>query len=448
MIVMKFGGSSLATAEKIRRAAHLVRAERDRDPVVVVSAMGRSTDALLAAAEASLSGEVDTSEIDGFHEGIVDDLGLDRRVVEPLQHGLSSLLHGIALLGELTDRTRDAVMSFGERMSSRVMAAVLGEEGVPATAVNAWDLGLITDSRHGRAAPLPGIEERIAGELGRLALVPVVTGFVAKDGRGSITTLGRSGSDYTASIIGGAAGAGEVQIWTDVDGVMTADPGLVPEARSLPVLSFDEASELAYYGAEVLHPNTLIPAIRRRVPVRVLNTARPDDEGTRIVSEPVLGDLMAKSIVYKEDVSLITLASPRLMSAVELLASAFAVLKELGVAIHMATTSEATVSMVTDRSYDGETLERAREDLSRLATVQMEHDRAIVCVVGEELRGRAGVLARIFEAVSARGIKARMVSQSASEINVAFLVDNREVEPAVRALHDMLTRSRARPISA
>lgn len=441
MIVMKFGGSSISDAERIRHCAGLVRREIESEPLVVVSAIGGTTDMLVVAAERALSGEVDTSAIENTHYGTIDELGLDPRVVEPLLHRLSSLLHGVSLLGELTPRTLDSVMSFGERMSTRVMAAVLSEEGVPATAVSSYDLGLLTDSSHGAAAPLEGIEETIRGEIGKLSLVPVVTGFLGKDRKGSITTLGRGGSDYSASILGAAVGAREVQIWTDVDGVMTCDPSLCKDARSLPVLSFGEASELAYYGAEVLHPNTLLPAIRKHIPVRVLNTLRPDDPGTKIVPEPVPGERLAKSVVYKEDVCLISLSSPRLMSAVALLTSAFSILRELGVGIHMATTSEATVSLVTDGSYPEETLETARERLSGLGHVDLQGDKAIICVVGEELRGRAGVLARIFEAVSARGIKARMVSQSASELNVAFLADNAEIEPAVRALHEMLLGS-------
>jgi aspartate kinase len=332
-------------------------------------------------------------------------------------------------------------MSFGERMSTRVMAAVLAGEGVAATAVNAWDMGLVTTGRHGAARPLPGVEERIRERAAGYDLVPVVTGFLGRDERGEITTLGRSGSDLTASVIGAAVGAEEVQIWTDVDGVMTCDPTLDPRAEHLPVLSFDEASELAYYGAEVLHPSTLVPAVRAAVPVRVLNTSRPGSGGTTIVAEPVRGDRIAKSVVYKEHVCMLGIASPRLMSAVEVLTRAFGILEQRGIDVHMATTSEASVSMVTDSDPPGEALSEAVEELRALGPVEVQCEQAVICVVGEELRGSAGVTGRIFGAVEAGGIKPRMISQSSSEINVAFLVPEDRIPPAVTALHGLLLDS-------
>ncbi|MBW2277005.1 MAG: aspartate kinase [Deltaproteobacteria bacterium] len=438
MIVMKFGGSSLASAEKISHCVALVRAEIERDPVVVVSALGKTTDRLLEAADQALDGRVDLGEIEGSHEQLCEQLGLDARVIEPLLYELRALLHGVSLIRELTDRTRDRLMSYGERMSTRVVAAAMAGEGVPATAVNAWDAGVITDSVHGAASPLLDSEERIAAELAKFDLVPVVTGFLGKDEQGHITTLGRSGSDYTASILGAAIGAEEVQIWTDVNGVMTCDPTVDDRARGLPELSFEEASELAYYGAQVLHPSTLVPAIRKGVPVLVRNTARPQDAGTRILPEPVRTSRLAKSVVYKEDVCLIHLASPRLTSAVDLLARSLEVLARHRVGIHMATTSEATVSLITGSGYDVQRLEAALAELGGLGWVETERGKTIVCVVGEELKGTAGVLGKIFGAVSAHGIKAKMVSQSASELNVAFLVDNDEITPAVRALHELL----------
>jgi aspartate kinase len=443
MIVVKFGGSSLGSAAKILGCIALVREQLEREPVVVVSALGRTTDQLLAAAEQALAGQVELSEVEGFHKAVVAELGIDPRVVEPLLYDLSALLHGVSLIRELTDRTRDLLLSFGERMSTRVVAAAMAGEGVPAVAVNAWDAGLITDSRHGAASPLPAVMERIPQAIGKLDLVPVVTGFLGRDEHGSVTTLGRSGSDYTASIFAAALAADEVQIWTDVDGVMTCDPSLDDRAQGLPVLSFEEASELAYFGAKVLHPSTLVPAIRKGVPVVVRNTSRPRDAGTRVVTEPVLTDRMAKSVVYKEDVALIHLTSPRITAAVNMLSQALDVMAYHRVGIHMANTSEATVSLVTDNGYDESRLDEALRELEDLGRVDVERKKTIVCVVGQELKGKAGVLGRIFGAVSGQGIKAKLVSQSASELNVAFLVDNAEVGPAVRALHELLLDSPA-----
>jgi aspartate kinase len=438
MIVMKFGGSSLASAERVRGALELVRRELPRRPAVVVSASGRTTDRLIAAAEAARSGLVDTGEIGRHHLGLCAGLGLDPAVAEPLLRQLAELLRGVSLTRELTDRTRDLVLSFGERLCARIAAAALERDGIPAAALDACDIGLRTDGEHGRAAPLPGIDAGIAAALRGIAGVPVITGFLGRGPDGELTTLGRSGSDFSASIVGAAVAASEVQIWTDVCGVMTCDPGLDDRAESLRELSFEEASELAYFGAEVLHPATLVPAIRAGIPVRVLNTMQPNDPGTRITAGRAPTGRLAKSVVYKEGVALITLISPRGRSAVELLGRAVEVLLGLRVGLHMAATSEATVSLVTESGVDPGRLEAARDRLAALAAARVETGKAVICVVGEELAGRPGVLARIFGAVSALGIKARMVSQAATEINVAFLVDEAEVEPAVRALHELL----------
>ncbi len=438
MIVMKFGGSSIATPQRIRRCIDLIRAELENDPVVVVSAHGKTTNELIAAADRAMGGTLDLAPIIGYHGSLLDELGLERALIEPLTEQLHAFLQGVNLIRELTPRTLDHIMSFGERLSTRIIAAALCGEGVPATPVNAYEIGLLTDARHGSASPLPGISDQIAAGIAQSDGLPVVTGFLGRNARGDITTLGRSGSDYTASILGAALGAEEVQIWTDVNGVMTCDPSLDPSAQSLRRLSFDEASELAYYGAEILHPSTLVPAIHAGIPVRVLNTLYPEDEGTLILPEPVRTSRYAKSIVYKEDVNLITIASPRLMSAVQILSKAFDILSLHAIGVHMATTSEATVSMVTDRDYSGTELESAIAALAELGEATVEHGKAIICVIGEELKGQVDVLGRVFGNLTARGIKARMVSQSASEINVAFLVDNTQIEESVKALHALV----------
>ena len=441
MIVMKFGGSSIATAEKIRRVAGLVKSEIPRRPVVVVSAHGKTTDALIHAGRKALLGKVDTIEIERVHHTLIDELGLDRRLVDGLLNQLSMLLHGIRLIGELTPRTLDQVMSFGERMSVLVMSAAFAAEGIRAVPMNAFDIGLATDAGHGSATPLPGIYDGIASHLLEADGVPVVTGFLGMDPKGSITTLGRSGSDWSASILGAAVAALEVQIWSDVNGVMTCDPSIDPKARNIPALSFEEASELAYFGAEVLHPHTLAPAIEKGIPVRVLNTLCPSDPGTRITAQSVLTSRIAKSVAYKEDVCLIHIESPRIVTAAVLLGRASAILAEHKVGIHMAATSEASVSLVTDRPYDEEELERPLSEIRKLGRTTVERRKAILCVVGEELRGLPDAASRIFGAVASKGIQPRMAALSGSRINVAFLIDDVEIEPAVSSLHDLLLSS-------
>ena len=438
MIVMKFGGSSLGTAEKVLGAVEIVRSRRDRKPAVVVSAHGRTTDHLIRCARAAKEGNVSAEKVIDYHFNLADELKVERKLIEPLLFRLEAVLHGINLLRELTQRTLDTVMSFGERLSSRIVAATLALNGISAVPVNSYDVGFLTDSKHGSATPLPDIGEEIARKLGRYAQTPVITGFIGKDSKGEITTIGRSGSDYTASIVGAALGAEEIQIWTDVDGIMTADPSVDSTATGLPELSFDEASELAYYGAEVLHPSTLIPAIRRNIPVRVTNVLTPDKAGTLILPGSKLTDSMAKSIVYKEDVCLLSLFSPRLLSVTSLVSSALDVLGRYGIHTHMAVTSEASISLITDRAYSEEELAPALVELEKMARVSLEREKAIICVVGEEMRGNAAILGEIFAALGREGINARMVSQSATEVNVAFLVDNSQIAPAVRALHKLI----------
>jgi len=393
---MKFGGSSIASAAKVLRCVDLVAAELARVPVVVVSAHGKTTNRLIHAAQTALHGEIVVDAIEETHTEFVDELGLDGVLIEPILAELRAFLQGVSLIGELTARTLDHIMSFGERLSTRIVAAAITKRGMEATAVNAFEMGLLTDSRHGSAAPLPGIHPGIAASLRTTPGIPVVTGFLGSNSKGDITTLGRSGSDFTASIVGAALSVEEVQIWTDVSGIMTCD------------------LSLAYYGAEVLHPSTLVPAIHAGIPVRVLNTMHPEDEGTVILPEPVRTDRYAKSIVYKEDVNLIAIASPRLMSAVQILARAFEILTSHEIGVHMATTSEATVSLVTDRNYSGERLESAMTELEQLGEASVEHEKAIICVIGEELKDRIDVLGRIFGRLTERGIKAKMIGEGAS----------------------------------
>lgn len=438
MIVMKFGGSSLKDKTRVERVISIVSAAADRRPVVVVSAHGGITDKLIALARGALEGKIDPAPVRDFHFHLLAALGLDPALLESLLDELAAILRGVSLIRELTPQTMDRILSFGERCSARVVAAAFNKAGHPAQARDAFDLGFVTDSNFGQAQPLPGIRADIAEGIPAEGPTSVVTGFIGRDEQGRITTIGRNGSDYTASIIGAAIGAEEVQIWTDVDGVMTADPSLDESAQNLPVLSFEEASELSYYGAAVLHTGTLIPAIEQNIPIRVLNTNKPEEPGTTILSRPVISDRIAKSIAYKEDLTLISIASPQLMSASRLLNEAMSILSNHDIGIHIAATSVSSVSLVTDRPYNGDQVDRAAQALAALGRVTLERQKAIVCVVGQELKGRPGVLGKIFSEVGGGGIKARMVSQSASEINVAFVVDNSEIKAAVAALHKVL----------
>lgn len=438
MIVLKFGGRTIGDVDGVGRCLDLIEGHAGRKPLVVVSAHGDTTDMLVDAAKRALKGEIRSGAIRRFHEELADGLSVPRSTIEPLLTRLETLLHGINLVKELTARTMDNVMSFGERLSAKIVAAALAGRGLEAAAVNSYDVGMRTDSNFGGARPLAGIEGAIKSGIGAVEGIPVVTGFLGKNDQGEITTLGRSGSDYTATLIASAISAEEVIIYKGVDGVMTADPSVEPCARNIPKLSFDEASELAYFGAEVLHPSTLIPAIRHKIPVRVANVMRRDDPGTVIVAEPVVTSALAKSIAYKEDVSLIHLASQRLMSVPEILTAALAALKGQGVIAHMIMTSEAGISLVTQSGLSERAREGACAALEGIAQARCESGMAVVCVVGDELRGNPESIGRIFTALADANVNSRAITKSASEINVAFLVKDSEIVNAVKSLHAIL----------
>jgi aspartate kinase len=435
VIVMKFGGTSQANPERIRNCAQIVLDRVDHKPLVVVSAISGVTDELIAAAKSALGGEVEAPfrAIRTRHMEILEELGLPMKLVSGELQRLHELLSGISLVKELTLRTLDFVMSFGEMMSSKIMAAQIREMGGSAEAIPSYDLGFMTDSRFSSAQVLNetyrNIPERLAGKHGEK--VVVTTGFIGKNHRGEITTIGRSGSDYTAAVFGAALDAEEIQIWKDVDGVMTADPHVIDSAKLLDVMSFAEAGELAYYGAEVLHPSTIAPAVKRDIPVRVLNTLKSDQPGTVIVKGPCTKPPV-KSVVYKEDLCLIDVFSPRMLMEKGFMARLFNVLDKHGVVIDMIATSEVSLSMTTD-SESG--LEAAVEELEEFSEVRVEKGQCIVCLVGEGMCGEVGTAARVFGAVRDANVNVRMISQGAREINVAFMISNDDIDATVRALH-------------
>jgi aspartate kinase len=432
MIVMKFGGTSVGDAERIRTVAGLVRARQDRSPVVVVSAHAGVTNLLVDLANRALKGPTGVGEFRDRHREILEGLGLSRDLLQEEIEDLRSLLKGITLVGELTPRSLDCIMSFGERCSARVVAEAFRASGLPARACNAYDMGLLTDSRFGSANPLESCYEGLGRRLREVQGVPVVTGFVGKDRQGNITTLGRGGSDYSAAVVGRAVAAEEIQIWTDVDGVMSADPKMCPRARSLPVLSFAEASELAYYGAKVVHPSTMIPAIKANIPVRVLNTYRPEHPGTVIVARAPASGEAVKSIAHRAHLSLITVTSSRMLLQPGFMARLFEVFGRHEVVIDMVATSEVTVSLTTDSRRD---FRAAIAELREFADCEVEEKQAVVCAVGEGLRDSRDAVAALFDTLREAGVRLRMVSFAASNVNVSVLVPEREVERAVRALH-------------
>jgi len=417
----------------------IVRSVAERDPVIVVSAMSGITNRLFELAEEALTGgdwEGALFGIRASHHDVLRELGLEPTLVDGLLGDLEFLTRGIAALRELTTRTKDRIVSFGERLSSRIVAAHLSSIGLPACAWDAFDAGLITDSRFGAARPLADVDQRIRAALSGADRIPVITGYIGRDEKENITTLGRGGSDYSASIFGAALGAEEIQIWTDVDGVLSADPRIVPEARRLEKLSFAEASELAFYGAKVIHPATMIPAVRHNIPIRVLNSYRADCPGTTIVSELAPEERGLKSITSKSDISVVTVVAPPMAQQYGFLERIADVFKLHEIVLDMIATSEVSVALTT-ASRESE-LRPVVEELRKFSDVSLRPGMAQVSVVGEELRERIGFAAEVFDVLRRLGINCEMISFGATRINLSFVVSNDKVRTAVQGLHDHL----------
>jgi aspartate kinase len=436
MIVMKFGGTSVESASAIGRVAGIVRARIARRPVVVVSAMGRTTNKLLAIGEMAVSGRREEalaalSEMRVFHLREASGLGVDAEV-EAHFNELVELVKGLAVMGELTPRATDAISSYGERISSIIVAGFFNKVGMPAVHLDSRSV-IVTDSRHMLAAPLfAESNAKLSATIPPLACrqVVVMGGFVGATQDGVTTTLGRGGSDYTASIVGAGIGAEEIQIWTDVDGMLTADPTILEGGYRVETCSFAEAAELAYFGAKVLHPATVLPAIERNIPVRILNSRRPEVEGTLIVAEAPPGSAPIRSIACKKNITLVNIVSTRMLMAHGFLRRIFEIFDRFETPVDMLATSEVSVSLTIDNTR---ALAAIREEIEEFAEVSIEEHHAIVCLVGENIRKIAGTTSRVFAAL--KDINVRMISQGASLLNISVVVAASDLHGAVESLH-------------
>jgi aspartate kinase len=449
IVVMKFGGTSVEDATAIQCTASIVagRAQKGLSPVVVVSAMAKVTDQLLACAAAAFAGRGDrdvafeiSARLRTRHIDTASLLASGDRLdaVHAILHRdfdtLDELLHGIAALGELTPRTNDLVVSFGERLSSVMVAAAFAEQGLHGVHIDARTV-IITNDHHGKAAP---IEHAIEAALTELVLplvdegkIPVMGGFIASTLEGTTTTLGRGGSDYTAALVGGGLHAGAIEVWTDVNGIMTTDPRICPDALRVKTISFEEAAELAYFGAKVLHPATILPAVQKNIPVWVLNSRNPQNEGTKITAVPAPCASPFKCIAAKKRLTIIDIVASRMLLAHGFLKAVFDIFDKHQCAIDMVSTSEVSISVTVDSN---EALPAICTELRQLADVNYEGAKALICMVGEDIRGHAGIAAQVFTAV--QHVNIRMISQGASEINMSFMIDEQDVEEAVRSLHN------------
>ena len=448
-VVMKFGGTSVADSDAIERLIAIVRqqtaaAGASGAPVVVVSALARVTDALVDVAR--LAEEGDGERAASALRAIVDrhvavatavTAGGRARVLDEVRREfdeLVGLVHALAVLREVSPRSRDAVLAVGEVVSSRIVAAALNDHGVRAEWIDARSV-LVTDAEHTSAAPdMDETRARARAALAPLSArgtVAVLGGFIGATEAGITSTLGRGGSDYSAAIFGASLDAGEIQIWTDVDGMLTADPRIVPAPRLVPRLSFAEASELAYFGAKVLHPSTILPAVAQNIPVRILNSLRPDNTGTMIASNgaPAAGQLTA--IACKRDVTVIDITSTRMLMAHGFLRRLFEVFERFRTAVDVVTTSEVSVSVTVD---DTRRLDAILDNLHHFAEASCEREMAIICAVGENLRSDPMLFGRAVTALER--IPLRLVSQAASRRNITFVLRDADVPHAMMRLHD------------
>src|SRR5690349_400421 len=443
-VVMKFGGTSVGDSNAIARVAEIVRGRLPQRPIVVVSAMAKVTDQLLQMARAAGDGDrqralmlarecrerhyntagelLGTALFTQFHS----DLGSEFEELE-------ELLRGITAVGELTPRTTDHVAAFGEVLSSKLVTAALSAHDLPAAHVDSRDC-IVTDETFMRAAPLFDetnikLKELVAPLVER-GQVPVMGGFIGATRTGVTTTIGRGGSDFSAAIVGAGLGADKIEIWTDVDGMMTTDPNISPDARRIKVISFEEAAELAYFGAKVLHPATLLPAIQKNIPVYVLNSRNPKCEGTRIIAHAPSCRNAFKAIAAKKRITIVDVVAARMLGAHGFLKAIFDAFDRHRCAVDVVSTSEVSVSLTVDSN---EAIPNLAADLAKIADVKYEGRKAIVCLVGENLRGTPGIAARVFSALGE--IDVRMISQGASEINLTFVINDDDVPEAVRRLH-------------
>ncbi len=445
MVIMKFGGTSVEDAAAIKNITEIVRKEIPRRPVVVVSACSGITNQLLKTAMLASQGKKDdalqnVAAIEGRHKNIAKELfDADTakflfKHIAAFAEELAALVNGVVILGELTPRSLDMFASYGERMSSFIIHHYFESCKLRSFLVDARSF-MVTDDQFTKALPLFDVVERKLREIVQPKIennyIVITQGFIGSTQSGITTTIGRGGSDYTAAIIGSLLDAKDIQIWTDIDGILTSDPSVVNNSKKIKVMSFNEAAELAYFGARVLHPETILPAVKKNIPVHVLNSRRPESTGTLIIAKPKVNkQCVVKSIAYKEGITLISIVSTRMFLAHGFLERVFEVFHTYETVVHTVATSEVSVSVTVDNITN---LGHILHELKTFATVSASDRKAIVCVVGEHLKNSPGVAAKVLGSITEFNVN--MISQGASEINLSFVIDEEHVDEVVRRLH-------------
>jgi aspartate kinase len=450
-MVMKFGGTSVGDAAAMKQAASLVRSALPRSPLVVLSAMSGITNTLFAAAEAAAAG--DAAKVKKLEKKIVTDhrTAADGLFADKTPEGVATalrvivdevrvLLRGVLLLRELTPRTMDAVASAGERMSSTLFAAYLESLGIPTVFIDARDV-MRTDARFGSARP----QHEAIAENARQKIAPVLAagravvtqGYIGSTDAGLTTTLGRGGSDYSAALFGAALAADEVQIWTDVEGILTADPRIVPEAVPIKEISFAEAAELAAFGAKVLHPATIQPAVENAIPVTVRHTHRPEGSFT-LIKQTARSSRPVTALATRGPVTVLTVSSTRMLDQSGFLARLFEIFGRLAVSVDLVATAEVSVSLTIEGDAP---LDLLTTEIKKFATVEIKKDCAILAIVGERIRDTRGISSRVFGALGDTEIA--MISMGANEINLSLVVKRSDAPAAMKKLHRELFESKA-----
>ena len=451
-LIMKFGGTSVDGAEKIQHVSEIIKRFYDsgNQIVVVISAMAGVTDELInlmsKAAEQKWSEVLEGLEsLKERHWKAIEaikDKALKQKALnstEKLIEELKGFLKGILIIKELTPRARDYILSFGEQLSTNIVSLKLRDLNVPSKYLTGWEAGIVTDSSFGSAKPIMSVTERKVREviepLLSTGVVPVVTGFIASTENGYITTLGRGGSDYTASILGAVLKADEIWIWTDVDGIMTTDPKIEPNAKTIAKLSYDEAAELAYFGAKVLQPYMIKPAKDRGVPIRVKNTFNPQCDGTLItrVEEIETEEKIVKAIGINNNISIFTIRDLDIHSLKEVINLIEKLVEDTDVILLSQSFPKGNLSIVIPKEKGADVLRKINELVK--FKIECENDVSLIAVVGSGMKGTPGVAAKIFQAVAEKGINIKMIAQGPSELNISFIVKKSDSEEAVRAIH-------------
>lgn len=453
MIVMKFGGTSVGDAAAVKRLVEIVKSRLKKSPVIVVSALAKATDSLLEIAELASSGDFARSkkllnELKTRHLNMLSELlgnaGERNSVTAEKVNGyfsdLLDLIKGVNLLSELSDRSLAKIISFGELLSSTIINEALNANGIKCNNIDARDF-IFTDGNYLKGEPdLKSIKEKTPAGI-KNALkgyhAVITQGFISNTLDGITTTLGRGGSDYTASLIGMALNAEEIEIWTDVDGVHTADPRIVRGTKNVAVMTFEEAAELAYFGAKVLHPSTIQPAVEKDIPVRILNSMYPESQGTLVINADNKHEQGVRSISCKENITVLNIFSTKMLNSYGFLHNLFEVFDKYKTSVDLITTSEVNVSLTLDSD---DRLEEIVNDLSVFSKVSVSRDKSLVCVVGKDLKYTKGVAKRIFGAAGEYNIT--MISQGASAINISFVVDRGDFKNVLQILHDEFFESK------